>query len=132
MQTAMLVVWLQSKVLQSKSQTCLLLSLQIDQAPELMRPAKCLPSPSRDQEPDVTDWGPYCEAAKKLAASGNCTNTNDKITREKPLLKCSYRSLSNFYQMQQHIRNHGAIVSRIIMNVGDRITTHGLCQCGCS
>lgn len=95
-------------------------SLQVDTAPDLLRPAGCLESKypelvDRNKEPDIIDWEPYCKAANETAADGKCTA--DKITRPKPLLKCSYRSLSNFYQMQQHIRKHGAIVSRIIMNV---------------
>eukprot|EP00882_Tetradesmus_deserticola_P025183 GHRQ01027646.1.p1 GENE.GHRQ01027646.1~~GHRQ01027646.1.p1 ORF type:complete len:451 (+),score=70.12 GHRQ01027646.1:210-1562(+) len=94
----------------------LLFALQVDQAPELLRPADCLGSIPRKEYPDITDWEPKCEAARQRAAAGSCSSTADKITREKPLLKCSYRSLSNFYQMQQHIRNHGAIVSRMIVN----------------
>ncbi|KAF6258414.1 hypothetical protein COO60DRAFT_1692748 [Scenedesmus sp. NREL 46B-D3] len=86
----------------------------VDQAPELLRPARCIGTIDPNKYPDITDWEPYCAAARQRAAAGDCTA--DKITREKPLLKCSYRSLSNFNQMQQHIRNHGAIVSRIIMN----------------
>ncbi|WIA32991.1 hypothetical protein OEZ86_006150 [Tetradesmus obliquus] len=91
----------------------------VDTAPDLLRPTGCLESKypelvDRNKEPDIIDWEPYCKAANETAADGKCTA--DKITRPKPLLKCSYRSLSNFYQMQQHIRKHGAIVSRIIMN----------------
>jgi hypothetical protein len=103
--------------------------LQVDQAPELLRPSKCLGSRKRTDDTDVTDWQPICDAAKQRAAEGNCTAAGDKITREKPLLKCSYRSLSNFYQMQQHVRNHGAIVSRIIINVSCKDSMLDPLQC---
>lgn len=81
---------------------------QIDKAPQLIRPNSCLPSGSqlRDavKEPQVTSWIPTCQAAQD-----SCSNTTNST---QPWLKCEYKSLSTFWEIQRHIRNHGAVISR--------------------
>ncbi|WIA08057.1 hypothetical protein OEZ85_007523 [Tetradesmus obliquus] len=82
----------------------------IDKAPELIRPSSCtrkaapkLADPA--SEPNVNPWLPVCRAAQQ--ACRNATN------RQQPWLKCSYTSLSTFWEIQRWIRNHGAVVTRI-------------------
>ncbi|WIA18668.1 hypothetical protein OEZ85_003372 [Tetradesmus obliquus] len=81
----------------------------IDKAPQLIRPSSCLPEGSqlRDavKEPQVTSWIPACQAAHD-----SCSST---ASSSQPWLKCEYKSLSTFWEIQRHIRNHGAVISRI-------------------
>lgn len=82
--------------------------LQIDRAPQLIRPSRCLFNSSqlRDavKEPQVTSWIPACQAAQD-----SCRGTTSS---RQPWLKCEYKSLSTFWEVQRHIRNHGAVISR--------------------
>ncbi|KAF8069582.1 hypothetical protein HT031_001699 [Scenedesmus sp. PABB004] len=83
------------------------LHLVIDEAPELIRPVSCLANDSAlvdaTEQARVTSWGPACDAAGRSCA----------YDATQPYLKCRYKSLSTFWQIQQHIRNHGAVISRI-------------------
>jgi hypothetical protein len=79
---------------------------QIDKAPELIRPSNCTKdSKLRDptNEPNV-DWLPVCRNAKQ-----ECTA---QAQRARPYLKCTYTSLSTFWEIQRWIRNHGSVVTR--------------------
>jgi hypothetical protein len=57
-------------------------------------------------EADVGDWSGACSAA--ATASAKCS----AITKQQPLYNCTFKSLSSFYQIQQAIRAHGAVVTR--------------------
>jgi hypothetical protein len=59
----------------------------------------------QQDEAEVGEWKSICQ---KYQDTTNCSD----ITKEQPRYSCSYKSLSSFYQMQQHIRNHGAVVTR--------------------
>jgi hypothetical protein len=86
------------------------LALQIDKAPELIRPSNCaktgpaLSLANPTIEPSVNSWIPACDQAKR-----DCI-TN--ATHEQPYLNCTYKSMSTFWEIQQWIRNHGAVVTR--------------------
>ncbi|WIA23217.1 hypothetical protein OEZ86_010105 [Tetradesmus obliquus] len=81
----------------------------IDRAPQLIRPSRCLFNSSQlhdaVKEPQVTSWIPACQAAQD-----SCRGTTSS---RQPWLKCEYKSLSTFWEVQRHIRNHGAVISRI-------------------
>lgn len=74
------------------------------QKPELVRPTTC--GLSGLSEPDIGSWDGIC-----ASASTKCPFTD----KSRPWLKCSYKSLSTFWQIQQHVRNHGAVVTRMIV-----------------
>jgi hypothetical protein len=82
--------------------------LQIDKAPELIRPHNCtrkafqLRDPAN--EPNVNSWLPVCRTAQQ-----ECSAT---ASRAAPWLKCTYTSLSTFWEIQRWIRNNGAVVTR--------------------
>ncbi|KAF8055998.1 hypothetical protein HT031_006519 [Scenedesmus sp. PABB004] len=82
---------------------------QVDEAPQLIRPASCVRNVSvmvdAELQGGVTSWRDACAAASRACAR--------ESSKEQPYVKCSYKSLSNFWEIQQHIRNHGAVVSRI-------------------
>jgi hypothetical protein len=65
-------------------------------------------------EADVGDWTLPCSAAAK-AAAGECAG----ITKQQPLYSCSFKSLSSFYQIEQEIRNKGAVITRYAATVSD-------------
>lgn len=81
---------------------------QIDKAPELIRPSSCavksvqLKDPAN--EPNVNSWLPVCQQAQQECAA--------TAKRDKPWLKCTYTSLSTFWEIQRWIRNNGAVVTR--------------------
>ncbi|KAF8063660.1 MSL1 [Scenedesmus sp. PABB004] len=80
----------------------------IDVAPQLIRPTSCLgtgsPLNDDDEQAGRTNWGPACSAAEAACAD---------VSAAQPYLNCTYKSLSTFWQIQQHIRIHGSVVSRI-------------------
>ena len=86
--------------------------MKIDKAPHLIRPTDWLPSDSqlRDplKEPQVTSWIPACQAAQQAAQQ----KRSGTASSSQPWLKCEYKSLSTFWEIQRHIRNHGAVISR--------------------
>ncbi|WIA38981.1 hypothetical protein OEZ86_005133 [Tetradesmus obliquus] len=45
-----------------------------------------------------------------VAAQQRCSSPANS---SQPWLKCEYKSLSTFWEIQRHIRNHGAVISRI-------------------
>ncbi|KAF8056023.1 MSL1 [Scenedesmus sp. PABB004] len=87
----------------------LALNAVVDEAPQLIRPASCVRNVSAmvdaELQGGVTSWRDACAAASRACAR--------ESSKEQPYVKCSYKSLSNFWEIQQHIRNHGAVVSRI-------------------
>jgi uncharacterized membrane protein YfbV (UPF0208 family) len=78
-----------------------------DDNPNWILPESCFKTRALTnlEEAEVGEWKTACQ---KYQQSGNCSD----ITKDQPRYKCSYKSLSSFYQMQQHIRNHGAVVTR--------------------
>jgi hypothetical protein len=75
--------------------------------PQLARPSLC-GLDNTDIEYEVGSWSGECSAA-----AGRCLISNASL----PWLKCTYKSLSSFWQIQQHIRLHGAVVTRITIYV---------------
>lgn len=76
--------------------------LQLQNRPDIVRPSHCL----RDKlvEPEISLWTQLCGEAATRCPSSDLS---------RPWLSCSYRALSTFWQIQQSIRQHGAIVTRI-------------------
>ncbi|WIA10190.1 hypothetical protein OEZ85_010393 [Tetradesmus obliquus] len=70
--------------------------------PELLRPGRC--GLDSVVETDTGDWGSTCDSA-----SSTCSPSNTSL----PLLNCTYKALSTFLQIQQHIRTYGAVVTRM-------------------
>uniref|UniRef100_A0A383W3I5 Peptidase C1A papain C-terminal domain-containing protein n=1 Tax=Tetradesmus obliquus TaxID=3088 RepID=A0A383W3I5_TETOB len=62
-------------------------------------------------EADVTDWSQPCRAAA-MTATKQCAT----ISEQQPLYSCSFKSLNSFYQIEQEIRNKGAVVTRMVVN----------------
>uniref|UniRef100_A0A383W9S6 Peptidase C1A papain C-terminal domain-containing protein n=1 Tax=Tetradesmus obliquus TaxID=3088 RepID=A0A383W9S6_TETOB len=62
-------------------------------------------------EADVGEWSSICSAA-----AASATPACAAITKQQPLFRCSFKSLSSFYQIEQHIRAHGAVVTRMVVN----------------
>ncbi|KAF8072389.1 RCH2 [Scenedesmus sp. PABB004] len=95
------------------------LNFIVDEAPHLIRPTECADMAGWlndvTKEPQVTQWETSCRQAANYAAPGGSVQCA-KFTDAQPWLKCSYRSLSSFWQIQQHIRNHGSVISRITVN----------------
>uniref|UniRef100_A0A383W6G3 Peptidase C1A papain C-terminal domain-containing protein n=1 Tax=Tetradesmus obliquus TaxID=3088 RepID=A0A383W6G3_TETOB len=87
----------------------------IDQKPELVRPSSCLTPPSFKDEVGFTGWRSACDLATKLAEAGACPGQRTRITREQPWMNCVYKSMSSFVEIQEHIRLHGSVISRIII-----------------
>ncbi|WIA12826.1 hypothetical protein OEZ85_006454 [Tetradesmus obliquus] len=87
----------------------------IDQKPELVRPSSCLTPPSFTDEVGFTGWRSACDLATKLAEAGACPGQRTRITREQPWMHCVYKSMSSFVEIQEHIRLHGSVISRIII-----------------
>lgn len=81
----------------------------VDKAPELIRPSSCIKGALQlkdaANEPNVNSWFPSCRQAQQ-----ECKAT---ASRNKPRLKCSYTSLSTFWEIQRWIRSNGAVISRI-------------------
>eukprot|EP00882_Tetradesmus_deserticola_P003461 GHRQ01003660.1.p1 GENE.GHRQ01003660.1~~GHRQ01003660.1.p1 ORF type:complete len:712 (+),score=141.58 GHRQ01003660.1:390-2525(+) len=83
----------------------------IDKAPELVRNSSCLSSKVSKalndtvNEPNVDSWLPVCQQAQQECAA--------TAKPDAPWLKCTYTSLSTFWEIQRWIRNHGAVVTRI-------------------
>ncbi|WIA23159.1 hypothetical protein OEZ85_001490 [Tetradesmus obliquus] len=83
--------------------------------PQWVLPSSCFNTAKLlkgQDEADVGEWSSICAAAAAAAATPTCKD----ITREQPLFRCSFKSLSSFYQIQQHIRAHGAVVTRMLVN----------------
>jgi hypothetical protein len=86
-----------------------LLALQVNN-PHKLLPPKCFNTATLLQgqdEADAGDWAAVCKAAA-ASPSSSCA----AITKQQPLYTCSYESLSSFYQIQRHIRIHGAVITR--------------------
>ncbi|WIA32987.1 hypothetical protein OEZ86_006147 [Tetradesmus obliquus] len=83
--------------------------------PELVRPYSCLAPPSSKDEIGFTGWRSWCAEASKRAAAGDCKGLGTKITAEQPWINCTYKSMSSFVEIQEHIRDHGSVISRIII-----------------
>lgn len=81
---------------------CFLCSTQLEDTPELVRPTNCLLR--GNEEPEIRDWRRLCQQA---------IDTCPKDDRSRPWLSCTFRALSSFWQIQQSIRQHGAVVTRI-------------------
>jgi hypothetical protein len=75
--------------------------------PQWVLPASCFKTAAltNQDEAEVGEWRSICQQYER---SSSCRD----ISKDQPRYKCSYKSLSSFYQMQQHIRNHGAVVTR--------------------
>lgn len=66
--------------------------------PQLLLPKKCFDAANaRDTEAELSDWSSTCAAA----AAGSTKPECKAITKEHPKYKCTYKSLSGFYQIQQ-------------------------------
>jgi hypothetical protein len=79
-------------------------------SPQTVLPLQCFNLRKLLQQQDetnVADWSGICKAAA-AAANPKCA----AITKQRPLYNCTYQSLSSFYQIQQHIRTFGAVVTR--------------------
>ncbi|WIA20843.1 hypothetical protein OEZ85_005193 [Tetradesmus obliquus] len=86
--------------------------LQLENNPQLLLPKKCFDAANaRDTEAELSDWSSTCAAAAAGSAKPECK----AITKEHPKYKCTYKSLSGFYQIQQAIRRSGAVITRIAM-----------------
>uniref|UniRef100_A0A383VW72 Peptidase C1A papain C-terminal domain-containing protein n=1 Tax=Tetradesmus obliquus TaxID=3088 RepID=A0A383VW72_TETOB len=85
-------------------------------SPQTVLPVRCFNSRKllkQQDETNVADWSNICKAAAAAAAtSSGCA----AITKQQPLYNCTYQSLSSFYQIQRHIRAHGAVVTRMVVN----------------
>jgi hypothetical protein len=83
--------------------------LQTDN-PQWVLPNSCFKTSNLlkgQDEADVSDWSSICKAAATSALPA-CAG----ISKDQPLYRCSFNSLSSFYRIQQHIRAHGAVVTR--------------------
>lgn len=84
-------------------------------SPQTVLPVRCFNSRKllkQQDETNVADWSNICKAAAAAAAtSSGCA----AITKQQPLYNCTYQSLSSFYQIQRHIRAHGAVVTRCVL-----------------
>lgn len=90
----------------------------LDQTPELVHPSSCLATSDSllKTESGFTGWRPLCAQALEKAAAGKCKgHLGSKITRAEPWINCTYKSMSSFVEIQEHIRAHGAVISRIII-----------------
>jgi hypothetical protein len=84
-----------------------LLLLQINN-PHKLLPPKCFNTKALLQGQDEADAGNWAAVCKAAAASPDCA----AITKQQPLYTCTYESLSSFYDIQRHIRKHGAVITR--------------------
>lgn len=83
----------------------------LEDAPQWLQPNSCMDTALAQEglrEAAVLNWRDMC---RKAASQPACT----AIKREQPLYTCSYKSLSSFYQIEQHIRRHGSVITRITM-----------------
>ncbi|WIA31728.1 hypothetical protein OEZ86_002604 [Tetradesmus obliquus] len=90
----------------------------LDHTPELVHPSSCLATSDSllKTESGFTGWRPLCAQALEKAAAGKCKgHLGSKITRAEPWINCTYKSMSSFVEIQEHIRAHGAVISRIII-----------------
>ena len=84
---------------------------QMDKSQHLIRPTTCTSAAAKGMldnpanEPQVNDWKPACQEAGQA-----CRGVSSKA---QPWLSCSYKSLSSFVDIQRHIRQHGAVLTRI-------------------
>jgi hypothetical protein len=80
--------------------------MQVDN-PQWVLPSKCFNTAKLlegQDEADVGDWSDACRAAAASTVPA-CAGIGQQY-------RCSFKSLSSFYQIQQHIRAHGAVVTR--------------------
>jgi hypothetical protein len=92
------------------AQCVLLAGLQVEN-PQWVLPSECFNVTQLQQgqdEADVGDWTRACSTAATAATNSSCA----AITKQQPLYNCTFKSLSSFYQVQQAIRKHGAVVAR--------------------
>jgi hypothetical protein len=77
--------------------------------PQWLMPSDCFDTVLSEQgiaEADVDS-----NMCSKFSSASNMQSCR-RITATQPLYTCSYKSLSSFYQIQQHIRRYGAVISR--------------------
>ncbi|WIA41421.1 hypothetical protein OEZ86_005004 [Tetradesmus obliquus] len=83
--------------------------------PGLMLPSKCFDKALQTNslstaEPDISDFASICGTTTVRSNDPECV----AITR-KPRYSCRFKSLSSFWQIQQHIRTYGSVITRIAM-----------------
>jgi hypothetical protein len=76
----------------------------------------------QQDETNIADWSGICKAAAAAATTSKCA----AITKQQPLYNCTYQSLSSFYQIQRHIRSHGAVVTRCALQSSLQLS-HAAC-----
>ncbi|WIA21131.1 hypothetical protein OEZ85_005443 [Tetradesmus obliquus] len=89
---------------------------QLEQAAQWMLPSKCFEAalqknPAGAAEPDISDFQGICLGTTSKSEIPACK----AVTKEQPGYSCSFKSLSSFWQIQQHIRTHGSAITRIAM-----------------
>ncbi|WIA41425.1 hypothetical protein OEZ86_005008 [Tetradesmus obliquus] len=82
--------------------------------PQWMVPGKCFEAAQKKNsagaaESDISDFQGICLGTTSKSEDPVCSG----IKKDQPRYSCSFKSLSSFWQVQQHIRTHGAAVTRI-------------------
>jgi hypothetical protein len=75
----------------------------------------------------VSDWSSICRAAARSDTNATDGLRCRDITPEQPLYTCSYTALSSFWQIQQHVRNHGAVITRYALWLQQPVLERVLC-----
>eukprot|EP00883_Tetradesmus_obliquus_P003349 jgi/Sobl393_1/13601/SZX60317.1 len=86
----------------------------LDDGPQWLLPEHCVEpvlAASQREDADVSDWPTMCRKFEAQSRNPQCR----KVTRAQPQYSCSYRSLSSFYEIQQHVRQHGAVITRLLI-----------------
>ncbi|KAF6255687.1 hypothetical protein COO60DRAFT_193116 [Scenedesmus sp. NREL 46B-D3] len=86
----------------------------LSENPSWMLPDKCFVAalarnPAGSVEPDINNFDRVCRITTEASNDPECQG----VTVDQPRYTCSFRSLSSFWQIQQHIRKHGAVITRI-------------------
>ncbi|WIA41427.1 hypothetical protein OEZ86_005009 [Tetradesmus obliquus] len=86
----------------------------LEVTPQWMLPRKCFDAALQSNsagaaEPDISDFAGICRATAAGSKDPECA----AVTKEQPRYSCSFKSLSSFWQVQQHIRTHGSVITRI-------------------
>ena len=80
----------------------------------------------------MSDWSSICRAAARSDTNATDGLRCRDITPEQPLYTCSYTALSSFWQIQQHVRNHGAVITRYALWLQQPVLERVLCiECCC-
>ncbi|WIA36815.1 hypothetical protein OEZ86_008070 [Tetradesmus obliquus] len=86
----------------------------LEQTPQWMLPSKCFDkalslNSAGAAEPDISDFKGICLGTTSGSKDPECL----AVTPQQPRYNCSFKSLSSFWQIQQHIRTHGSVITRI-------------------